>query len=118
MISGYSEKQEKCVESVYNLYKVCCFSVFTNLNTKCFCAEFDCICVNVCTWLKEKLADHSKTCRCLRGSVVAPVFYSLYLTLRRAGTSVSVAHVLTQGQLSFFQFTFFLVFINSTIAIK
>lgn len=38
----------------------------------------------------EEAADHSKTYRCLMGSVVAPVSCSLCLTLLRAGTAVFV----------------------------
>lgn len=53
--------------------------------------------VHLSTWTMEVVADHSKTCHCLRGSVVALVFYSLYPTLLRAGTSASVAgHEITQ----------------------
>lgn len=47
-------------------------------------------CVHVSTWIIAEVADHSKTYHCLRGSVVALVFYSLYPTLLRAGTSASV----------------------------
>lgn len=38
----------------------------------------------------EEAADHSKTYRCLMGSVVAPVACSLCQTLLRAGTAASV----------------------------
>lgn len=44
-----------------------------------------------CTWIKEEVADHLKTCHCSRGSAVPPVVCSLYRTLLRAGTSASVA---------------------------
>lgn len=47
-------------------------------------------CVFVCTWIMEEVADRLKTYHCWRDSVVHLVFCSLYLTLQRAGTSVSV----------------------------
>lgn len=49
------------------------------------------MCVHVCTWIMEEVADHSETYHCSMGSVVPLVFCSLCPTLLRAGTSVSVA---------------------------
>lgn len=49
------------------------------------------MCVHVCTWIMEEVADHSKTYHCSRDSAVPPVFCSLCPTLLKAGTSVSVA---------------------------
>lgn len=55
------------------------------------------MCVQVCTWIMEEVADHLKTNHCLMGSAVHLVFCSLCLTLQRAGTSVSVEeHVKTR----------------------
>lgn len=52
--------------------------------------------VYMCTWIMEKVADHSRTYHCLKGSVAALIFCSPCLTLLRAGKLVAVTeHVNT-----------------------
>lgn len=53
----------------------------------------------------EEAADHSKTYRCLMGSVVAPVACSLCQTLLRAGTAASVVEHRTKLTIQSFIFS-------------
>lgn len=56
-------------------------------STEQYClVEIWLVCLHVCTWIMEAVADHSKTGHCLMGSVVPQVFCSLCQILLRAGT--------------------------------